>query len=93
MSAVSPAAPDKLRAVPVETESDDEIIMGFADRHLYFRLSFTSRCRRATLAIWVRLHNFAGRMYLMTIMPFHVALAGDAVGGLAPTAFERKAAS
>jgi len=79
LSANGPEAPDKLGVFPVEAETDDEIVAGFNDRHLNFRVSVLSRGGRVTLSTWVRPHNRAGRVYLSAIMPFHVAIARDAV--------------
>ncbi len=83
LSADGPAAPDKLGPFPVEAESKEEIIAGFDDRHLNFRVSVISRSGRVSLATWVRPHNLAGRLYLAVIMPFHIAIARDAVGRVA----------
>jgi hypothetical protein len=79
LSANGPEALDKLGVFPVEAETDDEIIAGFNDRHLNFRVSVLSRSGRVTLSTWVRPHHLAGRLYLSGIMPFHVAIARDAV--------------
>ncbi len=79
LSANGPEAPDKLGVFPVEAETADEIIAGFNDRHLNFRVSVLSRGGRVTLSTWVRPHNLAGRLYLTAIMPFHVAIARDAI--------------
>jgi hypothetical protein len=79
LSANGPEAPDKLGVFPVDAETDDEIIAGFNDRHLNFRVSVPSRGGRVTLSTWVRPHNLFGRLYLTAIMPFHVAIARDAV--------------
>ena len=50
LSANGPEAPDKLGVFPVEAETDDEIIAGFNDRHLNFRVSVLSRGGRVTLS-------------------------------------------
>ena len=74
-----PEAVDKLGPFPVEIETEDEIVAGFDDRHLNFRVSVMSRDGRVSLATWVRPHNLAGRAYLAAIMPFHILIARDAV--------------
>lgn len=79
LSANGPDAKDKLGVFPVEQETETEIIAGFNDRHLDFRVSVMARAGRVSLATWVRPHNFAGRLYLALIMPFHIAIARDAV--------------
>jgi hypothetical protein len=79
LSSDGPEAPDKLGVFPVEAETHDEIIAGFDDRHLNFRVSVLSRGGRVTLSTWVHPHNIAGRLYLAAILPFHIAIARDAV--------------
>ena len=70
---------DRIGPFPVEWESDTEIIAGFDDAHLNFRISVFSGAGRVALATWVHPHNIAGRLYLATIMPFHIAIAKDAL--------------
>lgn len=74
-----PAAADKLGPFPVESESDTELIAGFDDRHLDFRVSVMSLDDYVYLATWVHRHNLGGRIYLRVIMPFHVAISRDAL--------------
>ncbi|MGR3714733.1 MAG: DUF2867 domain-containing protein [Shimia sp.] len=70
---------DKLGIFPVESETDHEIIAGFNDRHLNFRISVMRDGGDILLATWVHRHNFLGHAYLATIMPFHIAIARDAL--------------
>lgn len=64
---------------PVETMTKDRIVLGFDDKHLDFRVVIDVASRgdgcevRATTL--VREHNFLGRLYLTTILPFHRAIA------------------
>ena len=81
-----PEAADKLGPFPVEVETAGELIAGFDDRHLEFRISVLSRRGRVFLATWVQPHNLAGRLYLRAIMPFHILIARD---GLARVAADR----
>ncbi len=74
-----PDTGDKLGPFPVVEETDAELIAGFDDRHLDFRISVMSRDGKVSLATWVHPHNFGGRAYLAAIMPFHVAIARDAL--------------
>lgn len=74
-----PAATDKVGVFPVESESRHELIAGFNDKHLNFRVSVVSQDGRVFLATWVHPHNFGGRLYLKTILPFHIAIARDAL--------------
>lgn len=74
-----PAASDKIGIFPVETETERELIAGFNDRHLDFRVSVVSEEGRVFLATWVHPHNFGGRIYLAAIMPFHIMIARNAL--------------
>jgi len=74
---------DNVGIFPVETETDDELIAGFNDKHLNFRVSVISKGGRVYLATWVHPHNIAGRLYLKTIMPFHVAISRNALARVA----------
>ena len=74
-----PDALDKVGPFPVESETDQELIAGFDDKHLEFRVSVLSFDGRVYLATWVHPHNIAGHAYLATILPFHVLIARDAL--------------
>ncbi len=78
-----PAAADKIGPFPVETETDEEIIAGFDDKHLEFRVSVISRQGQVYLATWVHPHNIGGRFYLKAIMPFHVLIARNGLARVA----------
>ncbi len=79
LSADGPEAPDKVGPFPVEAETEAELIAGFDDKHLNFRVSVFSRDGRVSLATWVHPHNFGGRIYLKAILPFHILIARDAL--------------
>jgi Protein of unknown function (DUF2867) len=79
LSNEGPAASDKIGVFPVETENNQELIAGFDDRHLNFRISVLSREGQVFLATWVHPHNLGGRFYLKLIMPFHVLIVRDAL--------------
>ena len=74
-----PAASDKVGIFPVEAETRHELIAGFNDKHLNFRVSVMSRDGRVFLATWVRPHNLGGRIYLNAILPFHIAISRNAL--------------
>lgn len=74
-----PVADDKVGIFPVESESDQELIAGFNDRHLDFRVSVMSLNSEVFLGTWVHPHNLGGRIYLNTILPFHILIARDAL--------------
>ena len=75
-----PSAPDKVGVFPVETETGRELIAGFNDKHLDFRVSVISQDDQVFLATWVHPHNIGGRLYLKTILPFHILIARNALG-------------
>ncbi|MEL6889743.1 MAG: DUF2867 domain-containing protein [Pseudomonadota bacterium] len=83
LSQDGPDAPDKVGPFPVELDTDAEMIAGFDDRHLEFRVSVLSRGGRVSLATWVHPHNLGGRLYLAAIMPFHIMVARDALARVA----------
>ena len=89
LSKEGPNARDKLGPFPVDSASDTEIIAGFNDRHLNFRVSVMSRNGQVSLATWVRRHNLGGRLYLALIMPFHIAVARNALARVARAAQPR----
>lgn len=78
-----PAAKDKVGIFPVEIETDQELIAGFNDRHLNFRVSVMSQNGRVFLATWVHPHNIGGRLYLMAILPFHILISRNALARVA----------
>lgn len=78
-----PKTRDSTGIFPVETETAEEIIAGFNDRHLNFRVSVQSRGGRVFLATWVHPHNFGGRLYLRMIMPFHILISRNALARVA----------
>ena len=60
---------------PVISESPEQVVMGFDDRHLDFRIVVTVNAGIATVTTIVRRHNLLGRLYLAAIMPFHRRIA------------------
>ncbi|MGI9420189.1 MAG: DUF2867 domain-containing protein [Geminicoccaceae bacterium] len=74
-----PETADRVGIFPVESETTNELIAGFDDRHLDFRVSVLSHDDKISLATWVAPHNFGGRIYLAAILPFHVAIARNAL--------------
>jgi hypothetical protein len=74
-----PPAADKVGPFPVEIETANELIAGFDDKHLEFRVSVMSQNGQVSLATWVHTHNIGGSAYLSAIMPFHVLIARDAL--------------
>lgn len=79
------AGQEKIGMFPLESATEQEIIAGFDDKHLDFRVSVMRDGEDILLATWVHRHNLLGRAYLATIMPFHVAIARDALRRVAST--------
>ncbi|MGB7303601.1 MAG: DUF2867 domain-containing protein [Burkholderiaceae bacterium] len=79
LSSDGPSAPDKLGPFPVESEDGHELIAGFNDKHLDFRVSVMSLNGQVFLATWVHTHNIGGQIYLRLILPFHVLISRNAL--------------
>ena len=69
---------DRIGFFPVVSSKPTEIVVGFDDRHLDFRTSVavfgeaSGDLLVATTA--VRCHNRLGRLYILAIRPFHIAI-------------------
>jgi len=83
LSANGPEAVDKLGIFPVESDTGNELIARFNDKHLNFRVSVVAEAGRIYLATWVHPHNLGGRLYLAAILPFHVLIARNALSRVA----------
>ncbi|MCR9136544.1 MAG: DUF2867 domain-containing protein [Alphaproteobacteria bacterium] len=81
-----PDVPDRVGIFPVESETPEEIIAGFDDKHLNFRVAVLALGDTISLATWVHPHNIGGRIYLAAIMPFHIAIARNALRRVAMAA-------
>lgn len=65
---------------PVIRESAEEVLLGFDDSHLDFRIAVTTGADGASnpqvvVTTIVRTHNRFGRTYLALVMPFHRIIA------------------
>ena len=78
-----PDVADKVGIFPVEIDTAEELIAGFNDKHLNFRVSVQSRKGRVFLATWVHPHNWGGRLYLNVILPFHILIVKNALARIA----------
>lgn len=87
-----PEAADRVGIFPVESETTSELIAGFDDKHLDFRVSVFSHNAKIGLATWVAPHNFGGRAYLAAIMPFHIAIARNALARVRQVALDPRLA-
>lgn len=68
---------------PLISETPEEIVVGFNDSHLNFRISIRGHGGRVSIATWVHTHNLGGRAYLTAIMPFHILLSRNALARVA----------
>ncbi len=78
-----PKSDDMLGIFPVEHETATEVIAGFDDHHLNFRVSVLRAGPHVYLATWVHRNNLLGRLYLRIIMPFHILIVRDALARVA----------
>ncbi|QBY02749.1 DUF2867 domain-containing protein [Rhodophyticola sp. CCM32] len=85
-----PPATDRVGIFPVERETEHEIIAGFDDKHLNFRISVLARDGRIYLATWVAPHNLGGRIYLAMIMPFHILIVRNGLSRVARASEPRR---
>jgi len=67
---------------PVVRETPDQVVLGFDDRHLDFRIVVEVGGGFITVTTVVRWHNVWGRAYLMAILPFHRVIAPRMVEGV-----------
>ncbi|WP_294928892.1 DUF2867 domain-containing protein [uncultured Paracoccus sp.] len=75
----APAGVPTFGPFPLDRETPDEVLVGFDDRHLDFRVSVLQRGGRIHCATWVCPHNPGGRAYLAAVMPFHVLIIRNAL--------------
>ncbi len=71
---------------PMDQRNDNEVILGFDDSHLNFRISVLVDGSQAHMATWVHHNNTLGRVYLLAIMPFHKLIIRNAVRQIARAA-------
>ena len=74
-----PEAADKVGFFPIESENNRELIAGFDDKHLNFRVSVISQDGRVFLSTWVHPNNIGGKIYLRVILPFHILISRNAL--------------
>jgi hypothetical protein len=71
----APAPHGLIGLFPVVSETPEQLVTGFNDYHLDFRLvvdvAGDDARRQVTSTTLVRTHNLLGRTYLALIMPFH----------------------
>lgn len=76
---------NRLGMFPIECETPDEIILGFDDTHLNFRISVLADGDNVTATTWVQINSRFGRFYLWLIKPFHVLIMKDSIARVART--------
>ena len=66
---------EKIGFFPIVSESQDRVIAGFDDKHLDFRIIVEieprDKSQLVRLTTVIRRHNWVGRAYLASILPFH----------------------
>jgi hypothetical protein len=67
---------------PVVRQSPDQVVLGFDDKHLDFRIVVEVAGGFAIVTTVVRWHNAWGRAYLAAVMPFHRAIAARMIEGV-----------
>ncbi|MEM5467802.1 DUF2867 domain-containing protein [Celeribacter marinus] len=68
---------------PIHYTSETEIIIGTDDTHLNFRISVMRHNDHIHMATWVHRNNWIGRVYLILVMPFHIAIVRNAMRQIA----------
>lgn len=60
---------------PIVSETRQQIVLGFDDRHLDFRIIVITEAEAVVLGTVVKTHNWLGRSYLALVLPFHHLLS------------------
>ncbi|WP_025033202.1 DUF2867 domain-containing protein [Bradyrhizobium sp. DOA9] len=80
----APAPHGLIGLFPVLSETPEQLVAGFDDSHLDFRIvvdvSGDAASRQVTSTTVVRTHNLLGRTYLALIMPFHKLVVRNMMG-------------
>jgi hypothetical protein len=76
----------RIGAFPVLASSPERVVLGFADKHLDFRVvvaaaQLDGACR-ITVTTVVLTHNLLGGAYLTAILPFHVLIVRTLLANL-----------
>ncbi|MBT9382368.1 DUF2867 domain-containing protein [Pseudooceanicola sp. CBS1P-1] len=78
----APAGPS-FGLFPILKDTPQEVLLGFDDSHLNFRITVLSQAGRIYLSTWMHPHNRYGRAYLALVMPFHVLIVKDSLRRIA----------
>lgn len=73
---------------PVVSERDGQVVLGFNDSHLDFRIVVDVEAKGAddskvAVTTLVRRHNAFGRLYIAVVTPFHRVIVRSTLGRLA----------
>lgn len=84
-SAEIPAEMARVGFFPVISQTDRELVLGFDDSHLDFRIVVRAEpagaaLTRASMMTLIRRHNLLGKAYLAAIMPFHRLIVRRSLG-------------
>jgi hypothetical protein len=74
-------------AFPVVSACEEQVVLGFNDRHLDFRIVLDvapggSETRKVAITTLVERHNLFGRFYILAITPFHKLIVRTMLGQL-----------
>ncbi len=67
---------ETIGAFPVVSAREDQVVLGFDDHHLNFRIVLDvapagAKARKVAVTTLVERHNLFGRIYIFVITPFH----------------------
>ncbi|GEO85752.1 MULTISPECIES: DUF2867 domain-containing protein [Alphaproteobacteria] len=82
---------DSVGAFPIISARGDQVVLGFNDKHLDFRIvvdvaSAGEEGSRIAVTTLVNRHNAFGRLYILAITPFHRLIVRTVLGRLADPA-------
>lgn len=85
-NAVSEAPENAIGMFPIVKNTDSQIILGFDDLHLDFRIVVDveqiENGTRIYTTTYVQTHNLLGKTYLFTIKPFHKLIVATSLRNL-----------
>lgn len=78
-------------AFPILSERDEQVVLGFNDKHLDFRIvvevaSAGTTGSKVSVTTLVSRHNTFGRLYILAVTPFHRLIVKTTLGRLADPA-------
>ncbi|MCO6180311.1 DUF2867 domain-containing protein [Ciceribacter sp. RN22] len=83
-----PGEAGSVGAFAIVSERDDQVVLGFDDRHLDFRIvievaSAGTVGSKVSVTTLVKRHNTLGRLYILAVTPFHRLIVRTTLGRLA----------